>query len=180
MFSPTEVDRFDQGTTSVPKGNKFGRSLPSIHPLCSGALLTHGNLAMAAQSNLYGYSIGSEERVILLSYLPLAHIYEVCWQSIVHAHFPQASVVASQSDGCHCPWRCYRLFHRRSSSTARGCTDPQAQLLPLRAASFESHIPGCHDRWECPWLERRYIPACRTDKARKFTCNGGYHTSFMG
>jgi len=33
---------------------------------------------MAAQSNLYGYSIGPEERVTLLSYLPLAHIYEVC------------------------------------------------------------------------------------------------------
>ena len=33
---------------------------------------------MAAQSNLYGYAIGPEERVTLLSYLPLAHIYEVC------------------------------------------------------------------------------------------------------
>jgi len=31
---------------------------------------------MAAQSNLYGYAIGPEERVTLLSYLPLAHIYE--------------------------------------------------------------------------------------------------------
>lgn len=67
----------DQGTTSVPKGNEFGQSLPSIYLLCSGVLLTHGNLAIAAQSNLYGYAIGPEERVVLLSYLPLAHIYEV-------------------------------------------------------------------------------------------------------
>jgi hypothetical protein len=85
VFSPTEVDRFDQGTTSVPKGNKFRQSLPSIHPLCSGVLLTHGNLAMAAQSNLYAYAIGPEERVTLLSYLPLAHIYEVSLQSIVRS-----------------------------------------------------------------------------------------------
>jgi len=39
-------------------------------------LLTHGNLAIAAQSNLYGFAVGPEERVTLLSYLPLAHIYE--------------------------------------------------------------------------------------------------------
>ncbi|KAI9465975.1 acetyl-CoA synthetase-like protein [Lactarius psammicola] len=39
-------------------------------------MLTHGNLATAAQSNLYGYAIGPEDRAILLSYLPLAHIYE--------------------------------------------------------------------------------------------------------
>ncbi|KAH9998166.1 hypothetical protein BJV74DRAFT_883293 [Russula compacta] len=51
---------YTSGTTSVPKG----------------VLLTHGHLAMAAQSNLYGYSIGPSERVTLLSYLPLAHIYE--------------------------------------------------------------------------------------------------------
>jgi long-subunit acyl-CoA synthetase (AMP-forming) len=42
-------------------------------------MLTHGNLATAAQSNLYGLAIGSEDRAILLSYLPLAHIYEVCY-----------------------------------------------------------------------------------------------------
>ncbi|KAI0256465.1 long-chain-fatty-acid-CoA ligase [Lactifluus subvellereus] len=51
---------YTSGTTSLPKG----------------VLLTHGNLAMAVQSNLYGYAIGPDERVILLSYLPLAHIYE--------------------------------------------------------------------------------------------------------
>jgi long-chain acyl-CoA synthetase len=50
---------YTSGTTSIPKG----------------VLLTHGHLAIAAQSNLYGYSIVSE-RVTLLSYLPLAHIYE--------------------------------------------------------------------------------------------------------
>ncbi|KAH9997491.1 hypothetical protein BJV77DRAFT_1078521 [Russula vinacea] len=50
---------YTSGTTSIPKG----------------VLLTHGHLAIAAQSNLCGYSIDSE-RVTLLSYLPLAHIYE--------------------------------------------------------------------------------------------------------
>ena len=50
-------------------------------------MLTHGNLATAAQSNLYGYAIGSEDRAILLSYLPLAHIYEVCcWCIFVARH----------------------------------------------------------------------------------------------
>jgi len=42
-----------------------------------GVLLTHGNLAIAAKSNLYGYPI-DHERVTMISYLPLAHIYEVC------------------------------------------------------------------------------------------------------
>ncbi|KAI0306786.1 long-chain-fatty-acid-CoA ligase [Multifurca ochricompacta] len=60
--SPSDVATicYTSGTTSMPKG----------------VLLTHGNLALAAQSNLYGYPIGPEERVVLLSYLPLAHIYE--------------------------------------------------------------------------------------------------------
>lgn len=44
--------------------------------------MTHGNLATAAQSNLYGYAIGPEDRAVLLSYLPLAHIYEVCCRCI--------------------------------------------------------------------------------------------------
>jgi long-chain acyl-CoA synthetase len=39
-------------------------------------MLTHGNLALAAHSNLYAYAIGPEDRAVLLSYLPLAHIYE--------------------------------------------------------------------------------------------------------
>lgn len=45
--------------------------------LMTGVLLTHGNLAIAAKSNLYGYPI-ENERVTMMSYLPLAHIYEVC------------------------------------------------------------------------------------------------------
>lgn len=40
-----------------------------------GVLLTHAQLAMGVQSNLYGWTI--QERGCLLSYLPLAHIYEV-------------------------------------------------------------------------------------------------------
>ncbi|KAH9030628.1 acetyl-CoA synthetase-like protein [Lactarius pseudohatsudake] len=60
--APTDLATicYTSGTTSVPKG----------------VMLTHGNLATAAQSNLYGYAIGAEDRAILLSYLPLAHIYE--------------------------------------------------------------------------------------------------------
>lgn len=46
--------------------------------LMIGVLLTHGNLAIAANSNLYGYPI-DHERVTMMSYLPLAHIYEVCF-----------------------------------------------------------------------------------------------------
>jgi len=50
---------YTSGTTSIPKG----------------VLLTHGNLAIAAKCNLYGYPI-DHDRVTMLSYLPLAHIYE--------------------------------------------------------------------------------------------------------
>jgi long-subunit acyl-CoA synthetase (AMP-forming) len=52
-------------------------------------------MAIAAQSNLYGYSIDSE-RVTLLSYLPLAHIYEVRWQLVVRA-LPSQSTGYSES-----------------------------------------------------------------------------------
>ncbi|KAA1474866.1 acetyl-CoA synthetase-like protein [Dentipellis sp. KUC8613] len=51
---------YTSGTTSTPKG----------------VLLTHGQMAAAVQSNLYGYSIPKTERGCVLSYLPLAHIYE--------------------------------------------------------------------------------------------------------
>ncbi|EIM90194.1 acetyl-CoA synthetase-like protein [Stereum hirsutum FP-91666 SS1] len=49
---------YTSGTTSNPKG----------------VLLTHSQLAMGVQANLYGWTI--TERGCLLSYLPLAHIYE--------------------------------------------------------------------------------------------------------
>ncbi|KAH7929786.1 long-chain-fatty-acid-CoA ligase [Leucogyrophana mollusca] len=49
---------YTSGTTSNPKG----------------AILTHGNLAMSAYSNMYG--IEYPPNSCLLSYLPLAHIYE--------------------------------------------------------------------------------------------------------
>ncbi|KAG5645915.1 hypothetical protein DXG03_005062 [Asterophora parasitica] len=52
---------YTSGTTSNPKG----------------VILTHGNLALATQSNLYGLQL--PEEAVLISYLPLAHIYErVC------------------------------------------------------------------------------------------------------
>lgn len=49
---------YTSGTTSNPKG----------------ALLTHSQLASAPSANLYGYTL--PERGCMISYLPLAHIYE--------------------------------------------------------------------------------------------------------
>ncbi|KAF8201614.1 hypothetical protein BJ912DRAFT_508956 [Pholiota molesta] len=49
---------YTSGTTNNPKG----------------AVLTHKNLAIATQSNLYGMEL--PEDAVLMSYLPLAHIYE--------------------------------------------------------------------------------------------------------
>ncbi|KAG6832688.1 hypothetical protein H0H92_012260 [Tricholoma furcatifolium] len=49
---------YTSGTTSNPKG----------------VVLTHANFALAAQSNLYGLSL--PDAACLMSYLPLAHIYE--------------------------------------------------------------------------------------------------------
>ena len=40
-----------------------------------GVVLKHKHLALATQSNMYGLEL--PEDAILLSYLPLAHIYEV-------------------------------------------------------------------------------------------------------
>ncbi|KAF8894464.1 hypothetical protein BD779DRAFT_1745129 [Infundibulicybe gibba] len=48
--------------------------LASICYTSVSALLTHGSLALATQSNLYGLALPEESS--LLSYLPLAHIYE--------------------------------------------------------------------------------------------------------
>jgi acyl-CoA synthetase (AMP-forming)/AMP-acid ligase II len=51
-----------QGTTGNPKG----------------AILTQGALASAAYSNTCGLEIGVSVEPVLLSFLPLAHIYGVC------------------------------------------------------------------------------------------------------
>ena len=48
---------------------------PSIN-LLSGAVLTHRNLVASTISNLHGIVFNDDG--LLLSYLPLAHIYEVC------------------------------------------------------------------------------------------------------
>jgi len=50
----------DQGTTNHPKG----------------AILKHGNLGLTVQSYLYGTELAPDD--VVFSYLPLAHIYEVC------------------------------------------------------------------------------------------------------
>lgn len=41
----------------------------------TGVLLSHANLALSTQSNIYGLNLPDE--ACLISYLPLAHIYEV-------------------------------------------------------------------------------------------------------
>jgi hypothetical protein len=65
----------------MPKGDKTKHRFTHWTYLASlGVPLTHGNLALAVQSNLYGFAVDPNERAILLSYLPLAHIYEVCRQ----------------------------------------------------------------------------------------------------
>ncbi|KAF9001906.1 hypothetical protein BDQ17DRAFT_1357697 [Cyathus striatus] len=57
---------YTSGTTSNPKG----------------VVLKHKNLALSVQSNLYGLDL--PEEVVILSYLPLAHIYErICELSTV-------------------------------------------------------------------------------------------------
>ncbi|KAG6874279.1 hypothetical protein C0995_001504 [Termitomyces sp. Mi166 len=57
---------YTSGTTSDPKG----------------VVLTHGNLALATQSNLYGIEL--PDAACLISYLPLAHIYErICELCII-------------------------------------------------------------------------------------------------
>ena len=133
--------------------------------LMIGVLLTHGNLAIAAKCNLYGYPI-DHERVTMLSYLPLAHIYEVCWQLTIRAFPSQSTAIASYSVGGHCYWRSHRLLHGRPSSTARGHTSPQTKFLPRSAPGLESHISGRHGCGKCPWPEGRHIPTRSTDKAR--------------
>jgi long-chain acyl-CoA synthetase len=67
----------EQPTT--PKVYSF--PIQSLYPhsiMPKGVVLKHKNLALATQSNMYGMEL--PEDVVLLSYLPLAHIYEVsCW-----------------------------------------------------------------------------------------------------
>lgn len=44
--------------------------------MLAGVILRHKALAMAICSNLYGLALPDDG--VLMSYLPLAHIYEVC------------------------------------------------------------------------------------------------------
>lgn len=66
---------FTQGTTNNPKGHSIFISYSHSLISSSGVVLLHKNLALATQSNLYGLEL--PDHAILLSYLPLAHIYEV-------------------------------------------------------------------------------------------------------
>jgi len=58
-----------------------------------GVVLKHKNLALATQSNMYGLEL--PEDAILLSYLPLAHIYEVLLPTFLKDYF--SSKISSAS-----------------------------------------------------------------------------------
>lgn len=51
---------YTSGTTSLPKG----------------AIITHGNMALAVKANMYGLDLPDD--AVMISYLPLAHIYGRC------------------------------------------------------------------------------------------------------
>ena len=53
--------------------------------MCAGVVITHGSLAQAAYGYLCQFNMGNE--TVMLSFLPLAHIYEVTlhpWERSVH------------------------------------------------------------------------------------------------
>lgn len=64
---------------------QFSKSCLYPDDLLSGAVLTHGMLATAAQSMLYGYELPM--RPIFMSYLPLSHIYEVWGHPKLVSHY---------------------------------------------------------------------------------------------
>lgn len=59
----------------TPKVSTLPRSIGYETNMGKGAILKHKTLAMATCSNMYGLAL--PEDGILMSYLPLAHIYEV-------------------------------------------------------------------------------------------------------
>lgn len=66
---------FPKGTTNNPKGKHQVRSEDRLPHFTSGVILTHGNLASAVYSLMFGAHFPTS--CCLISYLPLAHIYEV-------------------------------------------------------------------------------------------------------
>ena len=56
--------------------NILVRQLPDILNLITGVVITHGSLAQAAYAYLCQFTMGTE--TVMMSFLPLAHIYEVC------------------------------------------------------------------------------------------------------
>ena len=61
---------------AIPKVVLHVFQWPNSYWYLIGVLLSHKNLAISIQSHLYG--MGLPEYPILISYLPLAHIYGVC------------------------------------------------------------------------------------------------------
>jgi hypothetical protein len=118
-----------KGTTSNPKG----------------VLLTHGNLAAATQSNLYALDIPDKGR--MLSYLPLAHIYEASPLPPIYTHAPTSDLLLARHGG-RCDLRRWldRLLHRRPAPTARGRAVLPTRVLPVRATRAEPYLPSGNGR----------------------------------
>jgi long-subunit acyl-CoA synthetase (AMP-forming) len=80
--------------------------------MLKGAVLRHKNLALSTQSNLYGLSM--PDSGVMLSYLPLAHIYGVCGLQFSIAIIQSMIFTASFGIWLHGHRSQNRVFHRRS------------------------------------------------------------------
>lgn len=84
--------------------------------MLKGVVLKHKNLAFSVQSNLYGLSFS--DNGTMLSYLPLAHIYEVCGLQPSIVMIQSMIFTASFGIGLHGYGSQNRVFHRGSLEVA--------------------------------------------------------------
>jgi len=110
-----------QGTTGNPKG----------------AVLTQGALAAATYSNTCGLDVTPFVTPVLLSFLPLAHIYGVRLLSIHSPSPPNRPVTANDGAVRHCRWWKDRLLYRLPVTNPRGHAGPQTKLLPRSTEASE-------------------------------------------
>jgi len=88
---------FLQGTTNNPKGISISNPIVDFCWVTFlGVILKHKNLALATQSNLHGLEL--PEDAIILSYLPLAHIYEVICYSYYSSIIFQVKISSASAN----------------------------------------------------------------------------------